>query len=336
MEKDMSKSTKNEILAAYNELLTKVKEQKTIDRQDEKRKHEEKEIVAVASDTSMEKIVKNLANIKVDIVNSLDALEEKLITEYKTLTGLQLAISIEKRNLEEVHEISVNADSLAALLLAQKERKEKFESEITQKRQALEEEISEKRLQWKKEQAEYEATTKEKDALSKKEKQRAEEEYNYSFQLKKKKETDEYEAKKTAQEKELQEKREAFDRDIAERVSALAAKEKEYNELKAKAISFPSELEKAVKDAEKAVLSGLEMKYKHEAALLSKEIEGERKLNKQMVDSLQAKIKEQDEMIRQLTQRTSEAGLQVRDIAVKAIEGASGQRVIIREQEKGE
>ncbi|MBF0557133.1 MAG: hypothetical protein HQK96_21680 [Nitrospirae bacterium] len=336
MEKDMSKSTKNEILVAYNELLAKVKEQKPIDRQTEKKKHDEKEIVESASGTSMEKIVKNLANIKVDIVNSLDALEEKLIAEYKTLTGLQQSITIEKRNLEEVHEIAVNADSLAALLLAQKERKEKFESEINQKRQVLEEEIAEKRLQWKKEQAEYESTAKEKDALSKKEKQRAEEEYNYNFQLKKKKESDEYEAKKTSQEKELQEKREAFDRETVERESVLAAKEKEYNELKAKAVAFPSELEKAVKDTEKAVLSGLEIKYKHEAALLSKEIEGERKLNKQMVASLEAKIKEQDEMIRQLTQRTSEAGLQVRDIAVKAIEGASGQRVIIREQEKGE
>ena len=45
-----------------------------------------------------------------------------------------------------------------------------------------------------------------------------------------------------------------------------------------------------------------------------------------MVSSLEAKIKEHEELIRQLSQKASDAGLQVQEIALKAIEGASTQR----------
>jgi hypothetical protein len=65
----------------------------------------------------------------------------------------------------------------------------------------------------------------------------------------------------------------------------------------------------------------------NESELTLREIDGERKLNKQMVLSLETKIKEQQEQIRQLTQKANEAGLQIQSIAVKAIEGASGQRL---------
>jgi len=66
-----------------------------------------------------------------------------------------------------------------------------------------------------------------------------------------------------------------------------------------------------------------------------KEVEGERKLNQQIIAALEKKIKEQEELIHQLTEKANEAGRQVQDIAIKAIEGASMQRIQIeREREK--
>ena len=65
---------------------------------------------------------------------------------------------------------------------------------------------------------------------------------------------------------------------------------------------FPKQLEKAIKDTEKSVMEKLEFTYKHGAELAAKEIEGERKLNKQLIAALEAKIKEQEEHISQLTQ----------------------------------
>jgi hypothetical protein len=60
--------------------------------------------------------------------------------------------------------------------------------------------------------------------------------------------------------------------------------------------------------------------------LKEKEIEGEKKLNLQKVASLEAKVKEQDTLIAQLTQKANDATQQVQSIACKALE-ASSQRL---------
>ena len=51
------------------------------------------------------------------------------------------------------------------------------------------------------------------------------------------------------------------------------------------------------------------------------------------VGSLEAKIKEKDALIAQLTQKVNDAGKQVPDIALKAIEGAA-KPTIVREVER--
>jgi len=350
------KSTKNEILEAYNELFEKVKEQKPMDRQAIKKKEEEKQIVKDASQQSSEKIIKGLADLKLDIGKSLDSLEEKLVAQYKKLTELQQAINIETKNLEEVYEIKLNTDSLAAVLLAQKEKKAGFEADIEEKKRDFETKMTEKKSQWEKEQWTFESAKKEREAQTKKERQREEEEYSYNLKLNRKKDTDAYEAKKAilekgiiekkaavekemvekkaSVEKELVEKKAAVEKNLSERESVVSSKEKEFEELKTQVDTFPKQLEKAVKDAEKAVIDKLEFKYKHEAQLAVKEIEGERKLYKQSVEALESKIQAQQDLIGQITQKADEAGKQVQHIAVKAIESASSQRVIAMNYEK--
>lgn len=117
-------------------------------------------------------------------------------------------------------------------------------------------------------------------------------------------------------------------KDLGEREAAAALREKEYEELKRKVEQFPGQLESAVKQTEKDVTERIDMKYRHQSELTQKEIEGERNLNKQIVHSLETKIKEQADLIRQLTDKVDNAGKQVQMIAVKAIEGASTQRAI--------
>ena len=212
------------------------------------------------------------------------------------------------------------------LVAAQKEKQTSFASEMESKKVDFENDMSQKRLLLKKQQEEYEFAKKEREALSKKERQREEEEYSYSLTLKRKKETDAYEEKKNALEKALSEKKTALEKEFAERETIISAREKEFDELKLRVESFQKELDKAVKDAEKDVTERLTFTYKHEAELTSKEIEGERKLYQQKVVALETKIKEQDDLIKQLTQKANEAGLQVQNIAIKAIEGATQQR----------
>ena len=60
-----------------------------------------------------------------------------------------------------------------------------------------------------------------------------------------------------------------------------------------------------------------------------------RKLSQQTISALEAKIKEQEELIRQLARKTDESSLQVQNIAIKALEGASTQRIAVVIYEKG-
>ena len=82
------KNTKTEILDAYGDLLEKLKEQKAMDGKAVKKEVEEKETVKKATQHSVEGIVKDLADLKLDIIKAADGLGEKLIAEFKKLTEL--------------------------------------------------------------------------------------------------------------------------------------------------------------------------------------------------------------------------------------------------------
>ena len=301
-----------------------------------KKETEEKEVVKSASENSVEEIVKRLAGLKLEIVKNVDSLEEKLIAEYRRFVELQQAIDVQTKSLEEIYGIQAEAETLTALINTQKEKKDAFDVEMDRKKTELDVVITETKQQWKKEQEEYEAAKKERDMLLKKERQREEDDYTYNLQLTRKKDADTYEAKRVALEKELIEKRTAVENELSEREATVASKEKELVELGLKVEAFPKELDKAVKETEKNVTEKIETKYKHQTDLSAKEIEGERKLSKQIIDALEGKIKEQEEQIKQLTQKADDSVAQVQKIAVKAIEGASSQRVFVeRSKENG-
>lgn len=329
------RNTKTEILKAYNEMLKKIKEEKTADRKAEKKQKEEQEIVTQAQQTSSDDIINRLASVKIDITKSMEDVEDKLTSEYKRFSELQQAVTIARKNLEEIHEISVQADSLTALIQAHKEEKTEFEVKIEEEKRAFNEEMRQKRLLWKKDQEETDLAVKERKARIEKERKQEEEDYTYNLNKKRKMEEDVYQTKKSNLERELKEKKDQFEREIAEREKTIIERESEYQELKTRSEKFPKELEKAIADTEKRVRDSLEISYKHQAALLTKEVEGERKLNQQIIASLEAKIKEKDEHIRQLTQKVNDTGMQVQDIALKAIEGASRPTIIREVGEKG-
>lgn len=86
------------------------------------------------SGLSNEAIVKDIAGLKISLNASLEKLEHSLLEEYRMFSEVKEALDREARRLEEVYQISVNVDSLAALLLAQKEKKEEYEQKMQEKR----------------------------------------------------------------------------------------------------------------------------------------------------------------------------------------------------------
>jgi hypothetical protein len=327
-------NTKNEIWEAYQVVLAQLKEDKQMSFQSAKKQRDEEEVVTKATGFNVEQIVNNIAQVKVSLDQALDAIEQRLIGEYKRLGELQEAIRVETKQVEDVYQISKNADTLSALLLANKESRQKLEQEYAQRQQELKEDIVAKKSAWQKEQEEFEIANKERDAKLKKDRMRDEEEYRYNVAQERKKDQDMYLARKEALEKQLIVQKDAVERELAERETVIAAREKEYEQLKEKTVQLELALQKTAQETEEKTRKAVELHYKHQTELEFREVDGERKLNQQTIASLQEKIKKQDELIKQLTQRVDDAQDQVRAMAIKALEGASGLRQYVFDEAK--
>jgi hypothetical protein len=322
------KNTKNEILDAYYELLEQVKQNKKSNKHEEKAAIDRKTIVAEATNSSAEDIIQGLANLKLIINKSFKELEDQLLAENQKLVNLKQAITICNQELEELYEIKTNTDTLAALLLAQKEKSANFEKTMKERSLAFEQEVQEKRANWKKEQEEFEAAIKEQESLTKKLRAREEEEYVYKRNLTRAKEQDQYLREKQLLETELAEKRLALEQDFKVREQQLLDAEQELAILKEKVQNFPAEKQQAILDTENNITQKLTFKYEYEAKLTQTKVEGESKVYKQIIANLEAKVANLEAQIGQFTERANQANLQVQDIAIKAIDGAARQRYV--------
>ncbi|MCK4345684.1 MAG: hypothetical protein KAX05_10405 [Bacteroidales bacterium] len=323
MEKKVSISqTKKEILDAYHELLQKMESKTEEPKVVQKREMEEKTVKEV-SRLSVDSINKNIAGLKINISGALDKLEEQMAGVFKEFEKLHESVKIERENLEELYQISANAHSLSALIAAQKEKQEVFEKEI-----------EEKKLQWKAEEEKIQSEITEAKVISDKQRKRDEEEYQYNLKIRRTKDQDEYEEKKNKLEKELLEKKAWFEKEMAEREAKLKEAETELLELRKKDEEFPVILEKEVKKAQQETEKILKQQYDFEKQLSDNKIIGEQKLKDQTIKTLEAKIKDQETLLRQLTIKTDASEENVKQMALKALETTGKERVVTVEKKK--
>ena len=325
-------STKSEILNAYNELLKKIQDSKQENPKAEQEKKVKETTVENAAKLTDEEIIGAISALKLSLNSKLDKIEDDLTSERQKLARIREAIAVEDQRLKDLYQINAGADSLAAILAAQKEKKEEFELEMAARKSELEEQIKQEKLNRDKETKLWEEKRKEAEEALKKQRTREEEEYKYSLQLARKKDKDDYEQKKAALEKELIQKMESFESGIKVREQTVVAAEKELAELRVKAESFPSELEKAVQSAIKETTAQLEKEFKYERQLLLKDHEGEIKLKTQQIESLMAKIKDLEIQLKQAYGKAESAENNSKEITLKAIQ-SSGQIKIIEKEE---
>jgi hypothetical protein len=325
-------STKTEILKAYNELLNKIQESK----QDNPKAEQEKKIreatVEAAAELTDEKIIGQISSLKLNLNSTLDKIEDDLTAEYQKLVKIREAITIEEQRLKDFYQINAGADSLAAILASQKEKKEEFEREMAMRRSEFEEQMKSEKVNRDKETKLWEEKRKEAEESLKKQRSREEEEYQYNLKLARKKDQDLYDQKKAALEKDLIQKKESFETEINAREQSVAAAEQELAVMRAKAENYPSELEKAVQFAIKETTAQLEKEHKFEKQLLLKDHEGEIKLKSQQIESLLAKIRDIEIQLKQAYSKAENAENNTKEITLKAIQ-SSGQIKIIEKEE---
>ena len=330
MENVTEKNTKAEILKAYDALLKNVQQEKADvpkQFQEEKQRKEKQEQVA---DLTNDGIVGTISELRKSLNSSFEELQQKLLDEFKKLEDIRSVIAIEKQSLEDIYSLNVTTDSLAAMLLVHKEKKDNFEKEMAETTSRREQEMAETKSRWEQEKAKQINEEKEYiDELTKRRK-REEEEYQYTLKITRQKENDQYEATKDALEKALTTKKKEFEQSVANREEALKKAEDELAELRKNNSEFPARLEKAVTDKEDEITKTLNSQHAFEIKFLKQQNESEIRLKDQTIVSLQEKIKELQAQVKEYGEKANRAEEGVKDIAVKAIENAAKTKMIER------
>lgn len=227
--------------------------------EDHRAMQREREIEALAAETS-EEYTRHIENLKYSLSEALNEVRDKVVTQQKKLSSIVAAIEQKNRELNELHNIEVNVDTLSALVMAQKEKTRAFEEELHDRRQVFEQEIAQKRREW----------------------QQEEQKYIYDRDLRREKERNRYEAAQREAMQELEDLKNKVKKDLDERESRIASAE----ELNERVQQFPEELRAAVQKAKDTTAKQLTNNFDYEKQILDKEL----KLREQTIATLQAKI----------------------------------------------
>ena len=304
-------------------MVKKVKQQEKEKPAQSREAEERKGTVAKAKEETEENIVNRLSSLKLETATTFDKLEKSFLQEQRRLSQMQQAIDTETKHLEDLYSIKAESDTLAALILTQKEKRQQFEADMAKKKEDFDNEIFEIRTLWDKERKTYELTKKEEQERLQKERKREEDDYRYNQQQTRKKEQDSYNANKETLDKELSERKMLFEKEIAEREKSLFAAEQELETLRKESEGFATKLDEAIQQAEKHLTTSLQRENDFEKKLLLKENEGLMQLKEQTIGTLQQRIKELEEMLKQQQSKAEAADKNVKDIAIKAIESSS-------------
>jgi hypothetical protein len=285
--------TKNEVFAAYDELLRKLKDTQktpTAIKQEEKVIEEKKQVVETAARDTGDKdqLATHLENLKSSLNKSLEDIDEKLKAEHQKFSTLQQAIKIQSKELNDLYEIRPAADTLAALLQAHKEKSFLLDQDILQRRTL-----------WKREQEDFEAKRRERDSQLTADRQRDEELYVYNRDVSRKKDADEHDIVKRNQEQELLAQRQQQDDLFKERESAHNNREREFQfqcettkrNLEQESIARRTELEEESKVRE-AKFESMRRNLEEETANRRREMEEESKLREAKLETMRRNFEE--------------------------------------------
>jgi len=277
----------------------------------------DREIRQAVEGMSVDGVVQKISGIGLEISRSLSELSGKLVGEVEKLTTIREAVALEQKELERLHKIDIAATSLDNMLQQYNEEKEKLENEINSRRAAWEEE----ELTRAREQKETEDNLK-------KQRQREIEEYEYRKALERKKAQDKYDEEIRLLEKKDKEKQENLEKSWQQREAALKEREVEWAQLKKEVDDFPLRLKKEIDAAVNAALKSAEQRFEQQTLLLKKDSDAEKRISELQIQSLKEMVDRQAAEIAKLHAQFEEAKKQVQDIAVKAIEGASGAQAL--------
>jgi len=277
----------------------------------------EAEIRQAVDGVTVESVVEELSRLGLEISKSLSEISGKLTAEVHQLAAVREAVVIERTELERLHKIDIAATALDQLVEDYRRETEQLESAISTQRAAWQQEVEANARE-----------RKEQEETLKRQRQREIDDYEYKKAQERKKAEDKYEEQQRQLDRKNQERQEQLEKGWQTREAAIKEREAEFTRLTKENNEFPARLDREVKRAAEESARTAEARLQQESLLLQKDFESEKRLGELRVKTLEEVLERQSAHIVTLEKQLTEAKQQVQDIAVKAIEGASGARAL--------
>lgn len=343
-----SNATKAKVVEQYHALLDayKAKVAELAERNRKRpaaEKHAEQEAERVIADTTVQNVIRAVAELKSSVTASLNQLVDKLSAEAEKLEKLRHAVSLQESRLAELHDIEASADAMAGLTAAYAEQRSEaertfdlrlgeMEAELVTRRDALGSEIEATRNGWELERAEYASRVAHEQAEhareakeAKRAREREEADYLYNRDRERRQAEDAYREEIAADAKRRAEAVEQSERQLAARIEAVAERERQSAEREEEIRAMPKRLEQIQSETDKAIRAELERAHEHKLSLIAVERRYERELLEQRIADLERRVSDEVAKRDALAAELATARSQVREIAEKAIDGAASQ-----------
>ncbi len=313
------KRTKAEVEKEFEQVRSQVEDARETasPKLEEMAKLHEAEVRQAVDGVSVESVVQRISGLGLDVSKALSSISGQLVDEVGRLTAIREAVEIERRELERLHHVDVAATALDELVREYDRRRRELEEEIAARQAATEDQA---RI--------AERERKEQEEALKKQRQREIDDYEYRKTLERKKAQDRYDEEMRTLERKNQEKQETLERSWQQREAALKEQEEELAQLRKDAQTFPQKLQKEMDRAAAEAARQTEARFEQQMLILKKDAEAEARLAQLRIKALEDTLAQQTALITSLQKQLDEAKQQVQDIAVKAIEGASGARAL--------
>ena len=325
------KSTKQELLDAYQTLKDELGKKSQEELRPEKLKEEARkaETVKLADETAASDVMAGINALKGSIAKELGQLAERLDGEAAKYRKLKEAVALKEAELAHIYEIDAAASTLAALLEANKRKQAEFELEQAQWQEAFEARKAEQTEDFERQKKAFQAQLKEERDAVEKARKREKDDFDYAWKRDQEQRRNALNDEMATLEKEITRKREESEQDAAGRDAACARREAEVGEreqrvaeLQAKVDAFPAQLAAEVAKAVKDATGKLQAEFAMKEALLNKGFEGDRNVYEARLKGLGETVASQAKLLESLSRQQEKAYEKVQDIATKAV--ASG------------
>lgn len=274
---------------------------------------------------SVESVVTAFENIKGNVGIAISGLSDNLTKEAANLAVLQEESNEIEKQLLELHQIEEAVETtLSDIIREYIEKSESFEKIISQtEKEQLEAEEDAKKSY---EEAEdlHNSTLSEHKNEWQTSLDREDEAYHYQRNLKRQQIKDESAQLAKARAEELATLKEEQEKECALREKLLSEKEQSYEKATQKAEELPKKLDSETKLTYEKTKAAIQKENKSKSDLLAKENEGKKRIAERQIAALSSKIASQDAQIKSLNAQLTGALKEAKELAIKAIDGASG------------